>query len=67
MMPAAKAEEGDQSGGIDKSVLTIAEPRRYRNSEHLRFVATKSCLICGRNLPIPIIYALPSRARSAAR
>jgi hypothetical protein len=33
---------------IDKSVLTIAEPRRYRNKEHLRFVATKACVICGR-------------------
>jgi ERF superfamily len=48
--PAAKADisEGDQSSGIDKSVLAIAEPRRYRNKEHLRFVATKACLVCGR-------------------
>jgi hypothetical protein len=29
-------------------VLTISEPRRYRNKAHLRFVATKPCLICGR-------------------
>jgi hypothetical protein len=28
--------------------LAIAEPRRYRNREHLRFVATKPCLVCGR-------------------
>lgn len=34
--------------GIDKSALALAEPRRYRNKEHLRFVATKPCLICGR-------------------
>jgi hypothetical protein len=34
--------------GIDKSVLTIATPRRYRNREHLRFVAEQACLICGR-------------------
>jgi hypothetical protein len=33
---------------IDKSVLTIAEPRRYRNKEHLRFVARQACLVCGR-------------------
>ena len=33
---------------IDKSVLTIAEPRRYRNKEHLRFVAQQACLVCGR-------------------
>ena len=34
--------------GIDKSVLTVAEPRRYRNKEHLRFVAQQPCLLCAR-------------------
>jgi ERF superfamily len=34
--------------GIDKSVLAVAAPRRYRNREHLRFVARQSCLVCGR-------------------
>ena len=33
---------------IDKSVLKIAEPRRYRNKGHLRFVAQQACLVCGR-------------------
>ena len=33
---------------IDKSVLKIAEPRRYRSKEHLRFVAQQACLICAR-------------------
>ncbi|HEX5425725.1 MAG TPA: Rad52/Rad22 family DNA repair protein [Candidatus Acidoferrales bacterium] len=33
---------------IDKSQLTIAEPKRLRDKAHLRFVASKSCLICGR-------------------
>ena len=37
-----------QSKGIDKSVLTVATPRRYRNREHLRYVAQQACLICGR-------------------
>jgi hypothetical protein len=48
--PGAQAAvvDGAQSGGIDKSLLAIAEPRRYRNKEHLRFVATKPCLVCGR-------------------
>jgi hypothetical protein len=32
-------ERTDGPNAIDKSVLTIAEPRRYRNKEHLRFVA----------------------------
>src|SRR5262249_2210647 len=33
---------------IDKSVLAIAEPKRIRDKEHLRFVALQPCLICGR-------------------
>lgn len=33
---------------IDKSLLTISEPRRIRSKEHLRFVARLPCLICGR-------------------
>jgi hypothetical protein len=34
--------------GIDKSILTVATPRRYRNREHLRYVAQQACLLCGR-------------------
>ena len=34
--------------GIDKSVLAVAVPRRYRNREHLRYVAQQPCLVCGR-------------------
>ena len=33
---------------VDKSALKIAEPRRYRDKEHLRFVAQQACLVCGR-------------------
>jgi hypothetical protein len=33
---------------IDKSVLTVAAPRRYRNRDHLRYVAQQACLVCGR-------------------
>jgi hypothetical protein len=33
---------------IDKSLLAIAEPKRIRSKEHLRFVASQACLICGR-------------------
>ena len=29
-------------------MLAIAAPRRYRNRDHLRFVAQQPCLICGR-------------------
>jgi len=34
--------------GIDKSILTVASPRRYRNREHLHYVAQQACLVCGR-------------------
>jgi hypothetical protein len=33
---------------IDKSLLTIAEPKRLRDKVHLRFVASQPCLVCGR-------------------
>jgi hypothetical protein len=39
--------------GIDKSMLTVAAPRRYRNREHLRYVAQQACLICGRKQSDP--------------
>ena len=35
-------------GPIDKSLLTIAEPKRLRDKAHLRFVASQPCLVCGR-------------------
>jgi hypothetical protein len=37
------------SGKIDKSVLTLAEPKRRRDKVHLRFVASQPCLVCGRH------------------
>jgi hypothetical protein len=46
--PAPGQEGNDAPTAVDKSVLTIAEPRRYRNKEHLRFVAQQACLVCGR-------------------
>jgi hypothetical protein len=33
---------------IDKSVLAFGEPRRLRDKDHLKYVASRSCLICGR-------------------
>ena len=40
-MPSAKL-------GIDKSRLARPEPRRFRDKEHVKFVAKQACLICGR-------------------
>ena len=34
---------------IDKSILTISEPKRFRCKEHLSFVAEQPCLVCGRS------------------
>jgi len=45
---AAMVATRAQPHGIDKSLLTISEPKRYRNKEHLRFVAQQPCLICDR-------------------
>jgi ERF superfamily len=46
----ATTEDNDagQAKGIDKSILAVAAPRRYRNREHLRYVAQQACLVCGR-------------------
>jgi hypothetical protein len=50
LKPGSKASGGAHKfESIDKGVLAIAEPRRYRNKEHLRFVAQQACLVCGRN------------------
>jgi hypothetical protein len=35
-------------GSIDKSRLTIAEPRRLRDKAHLKYIASQPCLFCGR-------------------
>ena len=43
----------DQPDGIDKSLLVIATPRRYRSREHLRYVAQQACLVCGRKQSDP--------------
>jgi ERF superfamily len=37
-----------RANGIDKSILAVAAPRRYRSREHLRYVAQQACLLCGR-------------------
>src|SRR5439155_6112388 len=47
---AATTESTDlgQAKGIDKSILAVAAPRRYRNRGHLRYVMQQPCLVCGR-------------------
>ena len=33
---------------VDKSVLTLPEPRRIRDRDHIRLVTGRPCLVCGR-------------------
>jgi hypothetical protein len=44
---ASPASRRARPGGIDRSVLPIGEARRYRDKAHLKFVASRPCLICG--------------------
>jgi hypothetical protein len=47
--PAQPKKRRSQPKGIDKSTLLLAEPRRVRDREHVRYVAKQPCLICGRS------------------
>src|SRR6185312_7398757 len=47
-LPVSKESPTLLPGRIDKSALTIGEPKRLRDKAHLRFVATQPCVICGR-------------------
>ncbi len=44
----SRSRDETRARAIDKSVLTLSEPRRKRDKAHLRFVASQPCLICGR-------------------
>ncbi|WP_249133114.1 ERF family protein [Bradyrhizobium sp. AUGA SZCCT0182] len=52
---------------IDKSVLTLPETKRQRDRQHLRFVASHPCLVCGREPCDPHHLRLHSPAGSAKR
>jgi hypothetical protein len=48
--PAPAPLQADASRAkIQKSELTISEPRRHRDKAHLKFVASQPCLVCGRS------------------
>ena len=46
--PLALTANGVIGARIDKSQLTIAEPKRLRDKAHLKFIASQPCLVCGR-------------------
>jgi len=45
---ASSSTDRRRPSGIDKSVLALGAPRRYRNREHLRYVTQQPCLLCAR-------------------
>jgi hypothetical protein len=48
--PASTHLQADaETAKIQKSELTINEPRRHRDKAHLKFVASQPCLVCGRS------------------
>jgi hypothetical protein len=53
VIAASESTDPARAKGIDKSILAVAAPRRYRNREHLRYVAQQACLICGRKQSDP--------------
>ena len=52
---------------VDKSLLALPEPRRFRDKTHVKFVAKQPCLICGRRPADDITFGLPSIPRWDAR
>src|SRR5262249_16806319 len=46
--PRLRLPEPLSSTPIDKSVLSLPEPRRLRDKAHVRYVSKRPCLICGR-------------------
>jgi hypothetical protein len=46
--PAAQPSKASASNHIDKSLLAIPEPRRFRDKSHCKFVSKQPCLVCGR-------------------
>jgi opacity protein-like surface antigen len=52
---------------VDKSMLALREPRRYRDKAHRNFVCSQPCLVCGPRRAMPIILASRSRVPSASR
>ena len=46
---AAKPNEESAANGVDKSLLALPEPRRFRDKDHCKFVTKQPCLMCGRS------------------
>jgi hypothetical protein len=44
----APVSKAPASNRVDKSLLPLPEPRRFRDKIHCKFVAKQPCLVCGR-------------------
>jgi hypothetical protein len=55
-----------RSKAVDKAALMLSEPRRIRDREHVRFVAQKPCLVCGR-IPSDPHHLRFAQSRALAR
>jgi hypothetical protein len=65
--PASAPLKADaRPGKIDKSMLAIGEPRRHRDREHLKFVGSQPCLVCGRS-PADAHHLRFTQARAMGR
>jgi ERF superfamily len=49
LLASAHSQADVAPAKIDKSELAISEPRRHRDKDHLKFVASQPCLVCGRS------------------
>jgi hypothetical protein len=63
---ARLAATGLPAEAIDKSELVHPESRRIRDKDHLRFVSTQPCLICGRT-PADAHHLRFSQSRALGR
>ena len=65
-------QKGDTSNGkpvevnADDKMIIVKGPRRIRDRNHLRFVASQSCLVCGRN-PSQAHHLLFAQPRAMGR
>src|SRR5262249_41545239 len=62
-VPQRNAARSRRAKGVDKSALTLSEPRRVRDREHLRLVAQKVVSFADGNRRIRTIFALRRAAR----
>ena len=47
-LPLESSVEAASSEPVDRSELPIGVPKRMRDKEHLKFIAARACLVCGR-------------------